>query len=316
MSNPSQQNRARNSNRPYNGVVNNSINEKLGKLFKRTQARAYGQVTNRQRIHLIEVEDLVDDGVDHINVSYVAKTELGQLLSTSCCHKFKLFDIEFRSIDNMLLYFQMHCMIPEAAHVNLSGMRAIRRKAPMGLPRLRNIHALVCGAYFEIFKANPELIEALEQNQLPFDSYNFAEDQSRYRHLTKARKTIQAIMEAWDAIANERAPRMSLFFFNHVQRQQNEVDETEASIHYMMSMAPSVLQDAYAVWLKANPQPVAAPVAPPVKKEKQKKPKPVVAEAEGEHAIVDPDAVNETKTESLGDVLEPVAEEKAEVPAQ
>ena len=188
------------------------IESKLSILFNRTRSTD-GYLPN--------LADLGEEGVDHINVSRNSKTRLGYLLSSGARFDFHLFGRRFTTIENLLLFYRTHCTSNDYITVDIFSKSKLNQVASQ-FPPLYNMYVVVCLAYISIFKKNPELLEALNENTLPLDAYIERRDRTRTRHKA-SRSIIMAIQEAQNSIRDKRDPQLGMFMFRETSDKYNRL---------------------------------------------------------------------------------------------
>ena len=186
------------------------MESKLSTLFNLSTQRARGQ--------LAELKAIGEEGEGHINVHRNSKTKLGFLLSTAAQHDFTLFNKRFTSIDNLMMYYRSHCTVDALATGSVALARDFNRNRVKSYPSVKNLFVLACLGYMEIFKRNPVLLQAMEQNALPLDSYDLL-DQGKQRKRHPASGTlVSAVQEAFQAVRDNREPDLKKFMFNDLAR--------------------------------------------------------------------------------------------------
>lgn len=169
-----------------------------------------------------DINTLVGDGVDHINVYNRGETKLGFLLHPSAPLGFTVFDKPFNSIDNLMLYYRTYCTCESIR--TIERVTNFHRKDISRYPRFENLYAIVVVGYAQVFKAHPELLEALNNNTLALDSYIVRSkkegDKSPGKEikdrLSSAGILLKAIKEAQSAFNENREVRLSRFIHHDV----------------------------------------------------------------------------------------------------
>jgi hypothetical protein len=186
------------------------MESKLATLFNLSTQRARGQ--------LADLRDIGEEGVGHINVHRNSKSKLGYLLSTAATHDFSLFNKRFTSIDNLTMYYRSHCTVDALATGSVGLAREFNRNRVKSYPAVKNMYVLTCLGYMEIFKRNPVLMEAMQANELPLDSYDVVDNgKTRKRHQASS-TLVAAVQEAFQAVRDNREPDLKKFMFNDLAR--------------------------------------------------------------------------------------------------
>lgn len=142
--------------------------------------------------------DPANDGKDHINIFSRGKTKLGRILSNFANTPFEYEGASFQSVEGALFYYRTG----DARFINLHGneakklgkeLEAIRKETPELLREWYNAKIL----------ANPEIIDMLLDNDLPFAHYYLMYGKKIDKELTSP--------EIWKDFTNElQIKKMSL----------------------------------------------------------------------------------------------------------
>ncbi len=213
-------NQQRQQGKPNKAIshVPSKMESELSRLFNRT--RSFDG-------NLPHIETIGQEGVDHINVNRDSKTNLGKLLSTSSGLRFTLFGTRFNSIEHMMLFYRTHASQGSVPSLDKSAFMAWRN-AVRAYPNFQNIYVLVCLSYVAIFKdpENAALLEAMNANPVPLDSYSTQEDGKRNRHVTSS-TLVRAIYEAHSAVKDDREPNLTVFMFRDLSDQMHHTAHSE-----------------------------------------------------------------------------------------
>lgn len=201
-------------NRGYKGPrpqqAQTQMETQLSNLFNLSSQRTRG--------HLPDIKNIGDEGVHHINVHRHSKSKLGFLLSTAASHDFMLFNKRFTSIDNLMLYYRSHCTVDALATGTVGLTRDFNRNRAKDYPQLKNLFVVACLGYMEIFKRTPALMQAMDANKLPLDSYDTQSDTKLRRRHAATATLVSAVQEAFQAVRDNREPDLKKFMFNEVAR--------------------------------------------------------------------------------------------------
>lgn len=201
-------------NRGYKGPrpqqAQSQMETQLSNLFNLSSQRTRG--------HLPDIKNIGDEGVHHINVHRHSKSKLGFLLSTAASHDFMLFNKRFTSIDNLMLYYRSHCTVDALATGTVGLTRDFNRNRAKDYPQLKNLFVVACLGYMEIFKRTPALMQAMDANKLPLDSYDTQSDTKLRRRHAATATLVSAVQEAFQAVRDNREPDLKKFMFNETAR--------------------------------------------------------------------------------------------------
>lgn len=203
-----QNNEAPRFKKPYSGPKNkrsndyrhNQLGDQLGALFNLTKGREG---------HARDINSIGVEGVDHINVSRHSTTHLGFLLAPTTKLGFRLFNRNFSTVENLLMFYRSWCSINSLATADYNTINEIRNGTLKEFPHFANIYVVVCLAYVSIFKKHPALLDAMERNMLVLDSY-------KEQHKVRTRPNtglilVRAINEAFSCVTEKRRPNLSIF---------------------------------------------------------------------------------------------------------
>lgn len=185
-----------------NDGVHSQIETQLARLFTRVRVNEG---------HYRAIEELGQEGIDHINLNRQSKTALGYLLSTSSSLNFKVLGHKYSSINNLIGFYRSYCTDDSLKEGETNQNQPFMVSRDGTSLRFNNIYALVCFGYWSIFKTQKTLFDAVEDNKLPFDSY-IEQNNKRIRHQSTG-ILINAIKEAHLAVKENRDPDISQFVF-------------------------------------------------------------------------------------------------------
>ena len=205
--NKKKENRGKKKVAPQRTPVQSQIETQLASLF--TRART-GEG------HLRDIRELGQEGVDHINVNRFSKSTLGYLLSTTAKLDFWVLGHQYSSIGNLMAYYKSHCTNEEVTMAGTDTMQAFTSEEYDRYPQFNNLYAVVCLGYWAIIQNNPALLDALNINDIPFDSY-VERKGVRTRHQA-SKILVRAIQEAHLAVKFGRDPQLNAFILDDTLR--------------------------------------------------------------------------------------------------
>ena len=189
-----------NKPRRSNDYRHNQLGDQLGALFNLTKGREG---------HARDINSIGVEGVDHINVSRHSTTHLGFLLAPTTKLGFKLFNRNFSTVENLLMFYRSWCTIGSLATADYSTINEIRNGSLKDFPHFANIYVVVCLAYVSIFKKHTALLDAMDRNMLVLDSYK---EQNKVRSRPNTGLIlVRAINEAYSSVIEKRHPNLSIF---------------------------------------------------------------------------------------------------------
>lgn len=173
----------------------------------------------KPRTDLPAVNELGNDGVDHINTYYHAETELGIALSVYGDYPFNHPEFgRFRTVHGFICWLSHPNQPDEYRNMTATDAQMLRKVSPSILvPRYR--YVLIEATMFKIL-AHPNLKEMLMGCELPLDHY--------YRQTTVANKSIRVrpdnaywmirgLTELRNSLIENRKPRLD-FLLNEADR--------------------------------------------------------------------------------------------------
>lgn len=110
--------------------------------------------------------DPKSDGKTHVNIFSRSKTQLGRLLSNFANTPFTYQGISYKSVEGCLYFHRTE----NKKLINLHGSAAKKLGSQLEEKRVESRELLKAWLYAKIF-ANPEIIELLLKNKLPFTHY-------------------------------------------------------------------------------------------------------------------------------------------------
>lgn len=143
----------------HNPAMRNALNTIRNKVRTFTPEEAFPSVNKWQ-----------EDGVDHINIGYNVKTELGNLLSLDSPLKLKhsIFG-HFETVENFRLYIQTEEKDDRLRYARVVDARKMAKAYKYKRPI--NLHAMVMDSVYSRIKAYPRVAELIVQSELPFENY-------------------------------------------------------------------------------------------------------------------------------------------------
>jgi hypothetical protein len=144
------------------------------------------------------IENIGEDGVDHLNIWSFAKTELGVLLSFSTNLRFnheQLFN--FSSIDCLWQYITIIEPSEKIRNVPSRILRSMVKELPKR--SVVNFRAVIMDANWQKIQQYPDIKDAIIESTLPFDFYYFiraTETRVRYKNAFWVLKGFEEIRKA------------------------------------------------------------------------------------------------------------------------
>lgn len=123
---------------------------------------------NKNVKHMNSLNDFTpaNDGKDHINIFSRGKTKLGRILSNFAHTPFTYEGVTFQSVEGALFYYRTD----DTRFINLHGKEAKKLGKELEATR-KETPELLREWYNAKIQANPEIIEMLIENNLPFAHY-------------------------------------------------------------------------------------------------------------------------------------------------
>lgn len=181
--------------------------------------------------HKRNIRELGAEGVDHINVSRYSQNTLGYLISTNAMMSIEVLGTEYKSIDNLIQYYKSHCTNDELRTCDAGKLIDFRNASRY--PLYLNVYAVVCLGYISMFERNPNLLAAMNLNDLPLDSYT-ERDGKRFRpHVTAT--LIGAIKEAHRCVKYDKIAALSPFIIS-----ERYSDLVKSSVKHNVSLESTI----------------------------------------------------------------------------
>ena len=225
-------NTAKKNNRPHA-----STRQHTGGYQNRPLAGRFAEL--RDRIHTRPsvlrnapaVNSLGDDGVDHINVFHLGKTELGKALSFTGDLQFTHNRFgKFRNVAGLMAYLSSKAQPDNFRTMPGSQVFAAKRRYDSDA-RVYNYRWVAADATWQKITQNPATAKALYECDLPFDIYRMettdvdANTQIRVRLVGEYEWLVPALDEMRRALRDGREPNLS--FLQSEQDTRAEKKETE-----------------------------------------------------------------------------------------
>ena len=134
--------------------------------------------------------ELNNDGIDHVNIYSKGKTTLGKLLSNFAHTPFTYRGITYQSVEAALYYYRTE----DVRMIPLFGKKAKELGSKLTLKQTEPPELIKAWLYAKLF-ANPEIIDLLIRNDLPYSHY--------YVMFGKKVPAGLTLPEIWKEITNE-----------------------------------------------------------------------------------------------------------------
>ena len=195
--------------------------------------------------------ELGEDGVDHINVSNQAKTELGQSLAQDVFIPFvhPVYG-KFNTITGFWYYSSSSNRDERCRTTKSSKLRMIFKGQK--LPPVKNFKAIILEAYWLKIIQHEAIKKELMESTLPIDCYFFKEGENNRTRPRNHRWLLQGLNEIRNALKKNTdfnytrfldVPGSDIYEFADDHVEKAEVSKTEASVDASTSEVNSVSEE-------------------------------------------------------------------------
>ena len=201
-----------------NNRSNTTMGSALGGIRGNIQTKRY-QGNQTYRSPYPRVDNLIDDGIDHINVYEGSKTDLGKALAHGSRIGFnhKIFGA-FGNMEAFWHYIQSNERDDRIRQ--MKGQTLKRFAGQMTRGKVTNFRAIIADSNYQKVIQCKEIVEELKASELPFDCYYINQTGLRQRHQYSI-WLIQAFEEIRKAIKEDRKPN----FDNLLDREGSDIYE-------------------------------------------------------------------------------------------
>lgn len=205
-------------NKNFTPNANGALQEKLIQLLGKSKCTNNQKPNTRTRKNVFALKNLNeigDDGVDHINISDCGVTPLGQLLSFSNNLRFTSKVLgPFMNINALWNYVTIKDCPKSIRNMNSTEVRHLLKESKTQY--VDNLPGIINTAMYERINQWPDIKQAIIESELPFDLYYYKKDvptdeKVRCRS-TVANWVVKGLEDIRFALKNNCEPTFKLYY--------------------------------------------------------------------------------------------------------